>query len=120
VKLLETIDLPKFVSCRLINVVVTLDDGNGYANHFLKCKKLSTLFFDNFKLIIDDEIVCISGDIISSLTIIYGFADSKHLKVQRYALNLKSFHFEGYLHSNRSHQVIEHKMDLIEHERIIF
>jgi hypothetical protein len=119
VKLLETIDLPELVRCRLRNVTITLDDDNGCAKPFLKCKKFSTLFIDNFKLIRDDKILCISGDRLSSITIRYDFVDCKHLKLQIYAPNLKSLHFKGYLPSNNSHQVIEQKLNLIEHARII-
>lgn len=61
-KLLETIDLPELVSCRLRNVSISLDDDNGCAKPFLKCKKFSTLFIENFKLIRDDKILCISGE----------------------------------------------------------
>lgn len=118
-KLLETIYLPELVSCRLRNVSISLDDDNGCAKPFLKCKKFSTLFIENFKLIRDDKILCISGDRLSSLTIRYDFVDCKHLKLQIYAPNLKSLYFEGYLPSNNSHQVIDQKLDLIEYARII-
>lgn len=101
------------------NVTITLDDSNGCAKPFLKCKKLNTLFIDNFKLIRDDKILCIYANKLSSLTIRYGFVDCKHLKVQISAPNLKSLQFDGYLHSNNSHQDIDNNLDLIEHSRIV-
>jgi len=119
VKLPETIDLPELENCCLRQVTITLADGKDYAMPFLKCKKLSTLVIDDCKVIGDEKILVVSGDTLSSLTIMYHFADLKHLKVQISAPYVRSFKFMGCFEGYINHEVFEHNMDFIEDASIL-
>ncbi|RHN67191.1 putative F-box domain, leucine-rich repeat domain, L domain-containing protein [Medicago truncatula] len=114
VKLPETIDLPELANCCLRHVTFTLANDKDYAMPFLKCKKLSTLVVDDCKVSGDDKILVISGDILSSLTIMY-----QHSRVQISAPYVRSFSFKGAFKGYiNHHQVFEHNMDFIENASI--
>ncbi|KAK7315138.1 hypothetical protein VNO77_33670 [Canavalia gladiata] len=107
------LDLPELIDCRLKEVAFS-SSNNHCAEPFSGCKKLSTLVIDDY-ILYNAEILCISGDELSTLTLQSGMITLKSCKVQISAPNLKSFTYAGQLTSWIStNQLFEHNLDFLE------
>jgi len=110
----QNLDLLELTYCHLKEVSFSSSDENTCVNPFSRCKKLSTLIIDCCNLI-GTEILFVSNDNISNLSIRFDKGCVYKYKIQMNTPNLKTFTFVGHLvYPHLTHPVFVPGLKLLE------